>query len=118
MPNQDPVPLDGLKLDTAGLIPGICQDAVTGEILMVAYLNDEALRRTLETREAWFWSRSRQALWHKGETSGNVLRVQDVLVDCDADVLVLKVDPAGPACHTGARSCFFRHLADWQRLGG
>jgi phosphoribosyl-AMP cyclohydrolase len=73
-------------------------------------MNAEALRRTLQTGEAWFWSRSRQELWHKGATSGNVLRVLEVWVDCDADTILLKVEPAGPACHTGEMSCFFRRL--------
>lgn len=98
------------KWDDRGLIPAVLQDAATGDILMVAWMNAEALRLTEETGEAHFWSRSRQELWHKGATSGNVQRVQEIWVDCDADTLVLKVDPAGPACHTGARSCFYRRL--------
>ncbi|GBD12726.1 Phosphoribosyl-AMP cyclohydrolase [bacterium HR24] len=102
--------LSELKFDDRGLIPAIAQDARTGEVLMVAWMNVEALRRTLESGEAWFWSRSRQELWHKGGTSGNVLRVLEVWADCDQDVLLLKVDPAGPACHTGERSCFFQKL--------
>jgi phosphoribosyl-AMP cyclohydrolase len=99
-----------LKFDDRGLIPAIAQDAHTGQVLMVAWMNAEALRRTLQTGEAWFWSRSRQELWHKGATSGNVLRVLEVWVDCDADTILLKVEPAGPACHTGEMSCFFRRL--------
>jgi phosphoribosyl-AMP cyclohydrolase len=99
-----------LKFDDRGLIPAIAQDAHTGQVLMVAWMNAEALRRTLQTGEAWFWSRSRQELWHKGATSGNVLRVREVWVDCDADTILLKVEPAGPACHTGEMSCFFRRL--------
>ncbi|MCS7276743.1 MAG: phosphoribosyl-AMP cyclohydrolase [Dehalococcoidia bacterium] len=99
-----------LKFDDRGLIPAIAQDATSGEVLMVAWMNAEALRRTLESGEAWFWSRSRQELWHKGATSGNVLRVLEVWTDCDQDVLLLKVDPAGPACHTGERSCFFQRI--------
>jgi phosphoribosyl-AMP cyclohydrolase len=99
-----------LKFDDRGLIPAIAQDAHTGQVLMVAWMNAEALRRTLQTGEAWFWSRSRQELWHKGATSGNVLRVLEVWTDCDGDVLLLKVEAAGPACHTGERSCFFRKL--------
>ncbi len=95
----------------AGLAPVIVQDARTGEVLMLAWMNAEAWRLTLETREAWFWSRSRAALWHKGETSGNVQRVVEVRRDCDADAVLLRVEPAGPACHTGARSCFFREVA-------
>lgn len=100
-----------IRYDGCGLVPAVVQDAVTGEVLMVAWMNEEALRRTQETGEAHFWSRSRGVLWHKGETSGNRLRVQEIWIDCDGDTLLLKVDPAGPACHTGARSCFFRRLA-------
>ncbi len=99
-----------LKYDSRGLIPAVLQDAENGQILMVAWMNEEALRLTQETGEAHFWSRSRQELWHKGATSGNVQRVREVWVDCDADVLLLKVDPAGPACHTGEQSCFYRRL--------
>jgi len=86
----------------------VVQDARTGEVLMVAWMNEEALRRTLETGETWFWSRSRQELWHKGATSGNIQKVREVRLDCDGDTILVKVDPAGPACHTGERSCFFR----------
>ena len=99
-----------LKYEPHGLIPAICQDAESGEVLMVAWMNAESLRLTRETGEAHFWSRSRAELWHKGATSGNFLRVREILVDCDADVLLLKVEAAGPACHTGARSCFYRVL--------
>jgi phosphoribosyl-ATP pyrophosphohydrolase/phosphoribosyl-AMP cyclohydrolase len=84
----------------------IVQDAADGRVLMLAWMDDEALRRTRETGEAWFWSRSRQELWHKGETSGNTLAVEEIRDDCDGDALVLRVRPAGPACHTGSRSCF------------
>ncbi len=100
-----------LKYDSRGLIPTVAQDAETGQVLMVAWMNAEALAITQETGEACFWSRSREELWRKGATSGSVLRVLEILVDCDADTLLLKVDPAGPACHTGAPSCFFRTLA-------
>ena len=99
-----------LQFDDHGLIPAIVQDATTGEVLMFAFMNAESLRRTLESGQAWFWSRSRQELWHKGATSGNTLAVREVWKDCDEDVLLLKVDPAGPACHTGQRSCFFQRL--------
>jgi phosphoribosyl-AMP cyclohydrolase len=99
-----------LKYDSQGLIPAVAQDAESGEVLMVAWMNAEALRLTRATGEAHFWSRSRNQLWHKGATSGNVLRVIEIRVDCDADTLLLRVQPAGPACHTGARSCFFRTL--------
>ncbi len=110
-------PLDGvthtdLKFDERGLIPAVVQDIKTGDVLMVAWMNAEALHLTQETGEAHFWSRSRRTLWHKGETSGNVQRVHDIWVDCDADTLLLKVNPAGPACHTGERSCFYRRLTD------
>lgn len=96
-----------LKYDAQGLITAVAQDAADGTVLMVAWMNADALALTQQTGEAWFWSRSRQELWHKGATSGNVLRVRQILVDCDGDTLLLKVDAAGPACHTGARSCFF-----------
>jgi phosphoribosyl-ATP pyrophosphohydrolase/phosphoribosyl-AMP cyclohydrolase len=99
-----------LRFDENGLIPAIVQDASTGEVLMLAYMNAESLRRTLESGQAWFWSRSRQELWHKGATSGNFLNVKAILKDCDEDALVLKVEPLGPACHTGERSCFYRTL--------
>lgn len=101
---------DTLKWDDRGLIPAVVQDAADGAVLMVAWMNAEALRLTLETGEAHFWSRSRGELWRKGATSGNVQRVEGVWVDCDADTLLLKVRPAGPACHTGARTCFYRTL--------
>jgi phosphoribosyl-ATP pyrophosphohydrolase/phosphoribosyl-AMP cyclohydrolase len=103
--------------DERGLAPVIVQDATTGQVLMLAYVNAEALQRTLETGETWFWSRSRQALWHKGETSGNVQRVVEVRYDCDGDALLFVVEPAGPACHTGHESCFFRRLESWQVEG-
>ena len=105
------------KWDSNGLITGAVTDAGTGELLMIAHLNEEALRRTLETGEAHFWSRSRGKLWKKGETSGNVLRVVELRIDCDQDALWLKVTPAGPACHTGARSCFYRRVDQNGALG-
>lgn len=98
------------KWDAAGLMTGVVTDARTGELLMVAHLNADALRLTLDTGEAHFWSRSRNRLWKKGETSGHVLRVAETRIDCDQDTLWLKVTPAGPACHTGARSCFYRRV--------
>ena len=97
-----------IKWDERGLMPAIVQDATTRQVLMLAYMNAEALRLTLDTGETHFWSRSRQELWHKGATSGNVQRVREVRVDCDADTILLLVDPAGPACHTGEVSCFHR----------
>ena len=92
-----------------GLLPCVVQDWRTGEVLTVAYMNEEALARTRESGETWFWSRSRQELWHKGETSGNVQRVRELRWDCDADTLLALVEPAGPACHTGERTCFFQN---------
>jgi phosphoribosyl-ATP pyrophosphohydrolase/phosphoribosyl-AMP cyclohydrolase len=99
-----------VKFDDDGLVPCVMQDAVSGEVLTLAYMNEEALRRTLETREIHFWSRSRGELWHKGESSGNVQRLVQLRYDCDGDALVALVEPAGPACHTGERSCFYRDL--------
>ena len=102
--------MQNLKFDEKGLITAVLQHHTTHEILMVAWMNAEALALTLQTGEAHFWSRSRQELWHKGGTSGNVQRVTEIRVDCDGDTLLLQVDPAGPACHTGAMSCFFGRL--------
>src|SRR3990167_2836257 len=93
-----------------GLLPASAQDARTGQVLMMAHMNQEALRRTLESGQAWFWSRSRGELWHKGATSGNYLNVRKVAADCDGDAILLLVDPEGPACHTGATSCFFNEV--------
>lgn len=99
-----------LKFNADGLIPAVVQDAATMQVLMVAWMNAAALQLTCETGEAVFWSRSRGELWHKGATSGNVQHVREIRYDCDADTLLLLVDPAGPACHTGATSCFYRTL--------
>jgi phosphoribosyl-AMP cyclohydrolase / phosphoribosyl-ATP pyrophosphohydrolase len=96
------------------LRPCIVQDARTGEVLTLAYMNEEAERRTRETGEMWFWSRSRGELWHKGETSGNFMRLRALRYDCDEDTLIALVDPAGPACHTGERTCFYRGELDPQ----
>jgi phosphoribosyl-ATP pyrophosphohydrolase/phosphoribosyl-AMP cyclohydrolase len=96
--------------DDRGLVPAVVQDATTGAVLMVAWMNAEALAKTRETGEVHFWSRSRQSLWKKGETSGNVLRLVDLQIDCDGDTLLVHANPAGPACHTGAPTCFFRTL--------
>lgn len=101
-----------LKFDSQGLIPAIIQDHATGEVLMLGYMNAESLKRTLESGEVWFYSRSRQELWHKGATSGNRLIVRELWKDCDADTILAKVQPLGPVCHTGNRSCFFRRLED------
>jgi len=101
-----------IKFDRRGLVPAVVQDASTGQVLMVAWMNREALRLTRETGQVHFWSRSRQELWHKGATSGNFMNVREILVDCDADTLLVKADPEGPACHTGERSCFYRRLME------
>lgn len=98
------------KYDASGLITAVATDRTTGEVLMLAHMNAEALRLTVETREAHFWSRSRDRLWKKGESSGHVLHVADIRIDCDQDAVWLIVDPAGPACHTGERSCFYRRI--------
>jgi len=100
------------KFDNKGLIPAIVQDADTGEVLMLAYMNEESLRRTRESGQAWFWSRSRQELWHKGATSGNFINITEILIDCDTDTILIKARPAGPVCHTGERSCFYRRLEE------
>ncbi|MBI1276523.1 MAG: phosphoribosyl-AMP cyclohydrolase [Anaerolineaceae bacterium] len=99
-----------VKWDEKGLVSAIVQDANTLEVLTLAYMNAESLKMTIETGETVFWSRSRQELWHKGATSGNVQYVKEIRVDCDGDALLVLVDPAGPACHTGAVSCFFELL--------
>ncbi len=99
-----------MKFDENGLAPAIVQDHATGEVLMLAYINRESLSKTIESGETWFWSRSRGQLWHKGETSGNTQRVISIALDCDGDTLLIRVEPGGPACHTGARSCFFRTI--------
>jgi len=104
------VDLGELKFDERGLIPAVVQQHDTGEVLMVAWMDAEALRRTVETGTTWFWSRSRQEHWNKGATSGNVQRVKEIRYDCDADTLLVLVEQVGVACHTGARSCFFRTL--------
>jgi phosphoribosyl-AMP cyclohydrolase len=100
-----------LKYDEKGLIPAVIQDWKSGEVLMVAYMNAASVKKTVETGFTWFWSRSRQKFWQKGETSGNVQKVKDILYDCDLDTLLIKVDQTGPACHTGEKSCFFRSFA-------
>lgn len=101
-----------LKFDANGLIPAVVQDVSTRQVLTVAYMNKESLEKSLETKETWFFSRSRQELWHKGATSGNTQRIVELKYDCDGDALVVLVDPAGPACHTGADSCFSESLMD------
>jgi len=103
--------LEEIKFDERGLVPAIVQDARTREVLTLAYMNAESLKLTQESNETWFWSRSRSELWRKGSTSGNTQRVIEIRRDCDSDALVVLVEPAGPACHTGNRSCFYRDLA-------
>lgn len=105
------ITVEDIKFDERGLAPAIVQDARTRRVLMLAYVSAESLRRTLETKETWFWSRSQSRLWHKGETSGNTQRVVGVLRDCDSDTLLMMVEPRGPACHTGAASCFGTDVA-------
>ena len=96
------------QFDSNGLIPAIIQDAITGRVLMLGWMNAESLRLTQESGDVWFWSRSRQELWHKGATSGNVLRVREIRADCDADCILVRAEPAGPTCHTGRESCFWQ----------
>jgi phosphoribosyl-ATP pyrophosphohydrolase/phosphoribosyl-AMP cyclohydrolase len=108
--------VEAVHFDERGLVPCVVQDARTGEVLTLAYMNREALERTRASGETWFWSRSRQELWHKGETSGNVQRVKELRVDCDGDAVLALVEPAGPACHTGERTCF--HNGDLDPVPG
>ncbi len=107
---------ENLKYDDKGLIPAVIQDWQNNEVLMVAYMNAESLKRTVETGLTWFWSRSRKKFWQKGETSGHIQRVKEILYDCDQDTLLIKVAQTGPACHTGERSCFYRSFS--RKSGG
>jgi phosphoribosyl-AMP cyclohydrolase / phosphoribosyl-ATP pyrophosphohydrolase len=102
--------LSDIKFDEKGLVPAIVQDAQSKEVLTLAYMNEESLKKSLETGETWFYSRSRQELWHKGATSGNTQRIVDIRYDCDKDALLVLVEPAGPACHTGSYSCFAKRI--------
>ncbi|MCL4274799.1 MAG: phosphoribosyl-AMP cyclohydrolase [Anaerolineales bacterium] len=102
--------LSVIKYDANGLVPAIVQDVTTKDVLMMAWMNAESLQLTMETGETVFWSRSRQEIWHKGATSGNVQKVVEVRLDCDADTLLILVEPAGPACHTGERTCFYKSV--------
>jgi len=104
------IPISDIKFDASGLVPAIVQDAESRGVLMLAYMNKVSLQLTLEKGETVFWSRSRKELWHKGATSGNIQRVVEIRVDCDQDALLILVHPAGPACHTGNRTCFYRDL--------
>ncbi|MBI2305001.1 MAG: phosphoribosyl-AMP cyclohydrolase [Chloroflexi bacterium] len=101
-----------IKFDDKGLVPAIIQDAKTGQVLMLGYMNEESLRRTLASNQVWFYSRSRQELWHKGATSGSYLHLRSITADCDEDALLLRVEPAGPVCHTGQQSCFFNSVEE------
>ncbi len=103
---------ENLKFNEKGLIPAVIQDDDTGEVLMLGYMNQESLRRTLNTGEVWFYSRSRQELWHKGATSGNRIMVRSVWIDCDKDTILVKAHPTGPVCHTGNKTCFFQQLTE------
>lgn len=105
--------LNNLNWDEKGLIPAIVQDASTKQVLMMAYMNAESLQKTLDIGEAVFWSRSRGEIWHKGATSGNTQKVVSIAIDCDEDTLLILVNPNGPACHTGAVSCFYRELSEF-----
>jgi phosphoribosyl-ATP pyrophosphohydrolase/phosphoribosyl-AMP cyclohydrolase len=103
--------LENVRWDETGLVPAIVQHAATGQVLTLAYMNQESLRLSLETGQTWFWSRSRQELWHKGATSGNTQQIVRMSLDCDGDSLVVQVNPQGPACHTGEETCFYRDIA-------
>jgi len=100
-----------VKFDSNGLVPAIIQDINTNQVLMMAYMNQESLELTIEKKETVFWSRSRNEIWHKGSTSGNIQKVVEIKIDCDADALLILVQPAGPACHTGEQSCFYRNIS-------
>jgi len=102
--------IDDIKFGEKGLVPAVVQDDRTGEVLMVAYMNREALEKTLAGEDVWFYSRSRQELWQKGETSGNYLKVREVWKDCEDNSILVKAHPLGPTCHTGNRTCFYRRL--------
>ena len=104
--------MSNIKFDEKGLIPAVIQDADTGEVLMLGYMNEESLRRTMKSREVWFYSRSRQELWHKGETSGNIIKVENIKYNCENNSLLVTVHPTGPVCHTGNKTCFYRDLTE------
>jgi phosphoribosyl-ATP pyrophosphohydrolase/phosphoribosyl-AMP cyclohydrolase len=104
--------MSNIKFDEKGLIPAVIQDADTGEVLMLGYMNEESLRRTMKSREVWFYSRSRQELWHKGETSGNIIKIENIKYNCENNSLLVTVHPTGPVCHTGNKTCFYRDLTE------
>jgi phosphoribosyl-AMP cyclohydrolase len=105
--------LETIKWDSNGLIPAIVQDVESKQVLMMAYMSAESLQRSMELGETVFWSRSRQSLWHKGETSGNIQKISEIRIDCDADTLLILVKPSGAACHTGQEHCFYRTLSEF-----
>ncbi len=104
--------MNNIKFDEKGLIPAIIQDTATGEVLMLGYMDEESLRRTMKSKEVWFYSRSRQELWHKGETSGNIIKVKNIKYNCENNSLLVSASPTGPVCHTGNRTCFYRDLTE------
>jgi phosphoribosyl-ATP pyrophosphohydrolase/phosphoribosyl-AMP cyclohydrolase len=106
--------MDKIHYDEKGLVPAVIQDASTGEVLMLGYMNKESLSRTMKSGEVWFFSRSRQELWHKGETSGNIIKVKDIKYNCENNSLLVTAYPTGPVCHTGNRTCFYRELKEEQ----
>ncbi|WP_278948393.1 MULTISPECIES: bifunctional phosphoribosyl-AMP cyclohydrolase/phosphoribosyl-ATP diphosphatase HisIE [Megasphaera] len=112
---MESVSMKDIKFDEKGLVPAVVQEACSGKVLMVAYMNAESLAKTVESGDAWYYSRSRQQLWHKGETSGHFQHVRSIAVDCDADTILLVVDQIGAACHTGHKSCFFRSMTEWEK---
>jgi phosphoribosyl-AMP cyclohydrolase len=108
---NDELRMSNVKFDEKGLVPVIAQDYKDGTVLMLAYMNKEALKKTMQTKEMWYWSRSRKVLWHKGDTSGHIQKVKELYYDCDADALLAKIEQVGDiACHTGKRSCFFNKM--------
>jgi phosphoribosyl-ATP pyrophosphohydrolase/phosphoribosyl-AMP cyclohydrolase len=107
--------MSNLNFNEKGLIPAVVQDEDTGDVLMLGYMNEESLRRTLASGDIWFFSRARQELWHKGATSGNYLRVCSISVDCENNSLLVKAHPAGPTCHTGQKTCFYRDLGEVEK---
>ena len=104
--------IKNIKFDEKGLIPAVIQDADTGEVLMLGYMNEESLRRTMKSREVTFWSRSRQEIWHKGDTSGNIIKVKNIKYNCENNSLLVSATPTGPVCHTGNKTCFYRELTE------
>jgi phosphoribosyl-ATP pyrophosphohydrolase/phosphoribosyl-AMP cyclohydrolase len=104
--------IKNIKFDEKGLIPAVIQDATTGEVLMLGYMNEESLRRTMKSGEVTFWSRSRQEIWHKGDTSGNIVKVKNIKYNCENNSLLVSANPTGPVCHTGNKTCFYRELTE------